>query len=110
MRFWAKNGGFDVIIGNPPYGAQLDDSQKNYLLKNYQCFEGNLDIYTAFIELAFKKLSNNGFWGFIMPVSWQSGLSYQKVREYLKEKGILQTGVKLPMIFNWNIYDGFVSN
>ncbi len=97
-------GGFDVVVGNPPYGATLDERKKSFLIESYQSFNGNFDIYTAFIELAFRKLSSSGFWGFITPVSWQSGFYYQNVREFLKENGMLIIGMKLPYDIFENAY------
>ncbi len=39
---------------------------------------------------------SDGFWGFINPVSWQSGEKYLKVRQYLKNNGKFEIGIKLP--------------
>ncbi len=90
------NGGFDVVIGNPPYGAKLDEVTKSYLVENYECFKNNFDIYSAFIQLAFNTCTENGYWGFINPVSWQSGQHYYGVRKYLSENGKLEIAIKLP--------------
>jgi REP element-mobilizing transposase RayT len=91
-----QKGGFDVVIGNPPYGAKLDEVTKYHLIDNYECFKGNFDIYSAFIQLAFVVCKRNGYWGFINPVSWQSGEQYLGVRKYLVENGKLEIGIKLP--------------
>ena len=89
-------GGFDVVIGNPPYGAALSNEVKENLTMNYICFKENFDIYSAFIQLAFQLAKSDGFWGFINPVSWQSGEKYLKVRQYLKNNGKFEIGIKLP--------------
>ncbi|MEI8048863.1 MAG: N-6 DNA methylase [Bacteroidota bacterium] len=89
-------GGFDVVIGNPPYGAELSNKDKDQLITKYSCFKGNYDIYSAFIQLAFRLNRENGFWGFINPVSWQSGETYFSLRQYLVQNGILEIGIKLP--------------
>ena len=91
-----QNGGFAVVIGNPPYGATLRTGERAFIETRYQCFQGNFDIYTAFIELAFTKLTSNGYWSYIIPVSWQSGDNYFKVRQYLRDTGMLKIGLKLP--------------
>ncbi|HCE56141.1 MAG TPA: hypothetical protein DER05_14560 [Lutibacter sp.] len=55
------NGGFDVIIGNPPYVRQeLFKEIKPYLEKNYKCYNSVADLYTYFIEkgINWKKRSN----------------------------------------------------
>lgn len=89
-------GGFDVVIGNPPYGAILSDEVKERLTLTYTCFKDNFDIYSAFIQLAFQLVKNCGFWGFINPVSWQSGDKYLNVRQHLVKHGKFEIGIKLP--------------
>jgi type I restriction-modification system DNA methylase subunit len=91
-----KNGGFDVVIGNPPYGATLDDYSKHHITSNYLCFQGNFDIYSAFIQLAFLICKKKGLWGFINPVSWQSGENYIALRQFLLQNGKLEIAIKLP--------------
>ncbi len=91
-----SKGGFDVVIGNPPYGATLDSVSKNYINKNFIAFNKNYDIYSAFIQLAFQLINKNGYWGYINPVSWQSNENYYDLRNYLKENGQLYIAIKLP--------------
>ena len=91
-----KAGGFDVIVGNPPYGATLSTEEKAHIEKSYPSFKGNYDIYSAFIDKAFAVCKEGGYWGYITPVSWQSGYNYLSVRQALKEQGRLITGIKLP--------------
>ncbi|HCE57764.1 MAG TPA: restriction endonuclease subunit M [Prolixibacteraceae bacterium] len=89
-------GGFDVVVGNPPYGATLDDLSKQFITSNFQCFKGNFDIYSAFIQLAFQICKRKGFWSFINPVSWQSGENYILLRQFLLQNGKLEIAIKLP--------------
>ncbi len=97
-------GGFDVVIGNPPYGATLDDISKQFITSNYQCFKGNFDIYSAFIQLAFQICKRNGFWSFINPVSWQTGENYILLRQFLLQNGKLEIAIKLPYDVFENAY------
>ena len=54
-------GGFDVVIGNPPYVRQeLIMLIKPYLQSNYQCFNGVADLYTYFFEKGVVLLKENG--------------------------------------------------
>ena len=68
-----KAGGFDAVIGNPPYARiqSLQESQPwaiEVYRKNYQAAcVGNFDIYVLFIERAFLLLNPNGRLGFIEP-------------------------------------------
>ncbi len=61
-------GGFDVIIGNPPYvsSRELNQDDKNYFENNYISAKDQYDLYSLFIERGLKLL-NNGHLGFIVP-------------------------------------------
>ena len=65
-------GGFDVVIGNPPY-VRLQGLKANYekesffYEKTYQSATANYDIYALFIEKAFKLINKNGGVCFIQP-------------------------------------------
>lgn len=64
-----KAGGFDAIIGNPPYiriqGFPSD--QVAYFVNHYLAATGNYDIYVNFIERGLKLLSGAGHLGMILP-------------------------------------------
>jgi type I restriction-modification system DNA methylase subunit len=61
------NGGFDIIIGNPPYGAELPDADLDYLSKLKTSKIRNSDTYIFFIENCIKLLKEGGLFGFIIP-------------------------------------------
>jgi type I restriction-modification system DNA methylase subunit len=63
------DGGFDVVVGNPPYvrGRSLDAKYKAYLLRSFLTFTPNADIYIAFLARAFEVLRVGGLMGFIIP-------------------------------------------
>jgi hypothetical protein len=64
-----QSGGFDVVVGNPPYmrGRSLDSKYKAYLLQSFPTFTPNADIYIAFLARAFEVLRVGGLMGFIIP-------------------------------------------
>lgn len=85
-------GGFDVIIGNPPYGAQLTDKDIKYYRKEYKTVVGHSEIYYLFTELSLSKISHKkSLIGFITPNSWMSN-------KYAKE-------LRRIMLFDNNIYN-----
>jgi adenine-specific DNA-methyltransferase len=84
--------GFDVVIGNPPYGAlsKLEDRiyfKAKYVttktIKNIQ--KGSLDTYTIFIEAGFNFCSKNGNLTYIVPISITSSDSLTGVHNLLEK-------------------------
>ncbi len=78
-------GGFDAVIGNPPYGAWFDAEQGKYFANNYTVFKGVKDVYVAFIERALKLAKPKGLISFIVPSAWTGGPRYRRLRDYLFE-------------------------
>ena len=64
------NGGFDVVIANPPYGITVKDRRSAAI--------GHADSYTNFMGLA-GDLAPNGIMAYITPTSWETGRTLQKV-------------------------------
>lgn len=58
---------FDVVIGNPPYGATLNSEDKKKISKNYvEIYKGKYDSYHFFTYLGIKLLKINGIIGYII--------------------------------------------
>lgn len=94
------NGGFDIIIGNPPYGAALEQSTKEYLIKNYITTEYNFDTYKTFFELGFNLLHENGYLGYITPNTFFTmELGANKLRKFLFDNNTLLRIVELYNVF-----------
>jgi hypothetical protein len=62
-----KKGGFDVIIGNPPY-VEYSKIKKGYSVKNFET-EANGNLYAFVLERGVKILHKNGMLGLIIPHS-----------------------------------------
>lgn len=78
------NGGFDIVVGNPPYGATLDEAQKNYLTENFYTTEYNYDTYKTFFELGMSITKDGGYLGYITPNTYFSlELGANKLRHFL---------------------------
>ncbi len=93
-----KNGGFDVIIGNPPYVdiKQLEPSTVKYLFENYETVENRMNLYSTFIEKAFRLLKDEGYFGFIIPNSFLYNESYAKLRSLLLKESSFKKIIRLP--------------
>lgn len=80
-----KQGGFDVLIGNPPYvvleGKQRNDLTLNYLRKKYKSASYKIDLYHLFIEKALFLLKPYGKSGYITPSNFLANNSLIGLRE-----------------------------
>ncbi|MDP2827329.1 MAG: Eco57I restriction-modification methylase domain-containing protein [Sulfuricellaceae bacterium] len=92
-------GGFDVVIGNPPYiklqnMRQIQPEATEYWVKAKtpegdakfpSAQTGNFDIYLLFIEQGLRLLKARGRMGFIAPSAWSVNEYGQGLREFLHE-------------------------
>ena len=66
-----EKGGFDIVIGNPPYRQIKWLKEKNiYKNSNFNTYDSTGDIYCLFYEIGIKLLSTNGFLTYITSNKW----------------------------------------
>jgi len=79
-----KNGGFDVIIGNPPWGALIDEKSSKYLKEiNKDVIVRMVNSFMFFIYHFSKKIGSKGYFGMIIPDSILAQSSFKLLRKYL---------------------------
>lgn len=113
-------GGFDVIIGNPPYLRIQGIRESNpvfadYLSNNYKSATGSFDLYATFVERALGLICNNRIVNFIMPTKWTNSAFGKGLRKLVSET---QSAYKIInfgayQVFNASTYTGlqwFVPN
>ena len=86
-----SKGGFDVVIGNPPYVRQesLKDI-KTILEEKYATYIGTADLYCYFYELGIRLLKTGGVLGYITSNKWLR-INYGKnIRKMLNEYYIIE--------------------
>ncbi len=102
-----SKGGFDAIIGNPPYVRQeLLGDQKDYFSKKYLVYHGMADLYSYFIERGIGLLKPNGLFGIIVANKWMRANYGEPLRRWLKKiaiKQIIDFG-DLPVFQNVTTY------
>lgn len=77
-------GGFDVVLGNPPYVRQERFSDlKPWLAEHYAVYNGVVDLYAYFFELGLKLLKPSGLLGYISSATFFKTGSGKPLRQYL---------------------------
>ncbi|MBM3233895.1 hypothetical protein FJZ19_02250 [Candidatus Pacearchaeota archaeon] len=89
------SGGFDVVIGNPPYIRiqTLSGSYKKIAesySKNYESAQGNYDIYSLFVEKGIKILKEKGKLGFILPNKFFISNYGKPLRDFITKQEYLK--------------------
>ena len=82
-----SQGGFDVVIGNPPYVThQLSSEEKEFYKVLYaDSISGKINTYRLFIHRALMLMKEGGLFGFIIPNTWMSDESANSFRKMLLE-------------------------
>lgn len=81
-----KKGGFDVVIGNPPYVRQeFLESFKEYLHLNYEVYASASDLYVYFFEKALHLLKKGGYFSFIVSNKFLKAAYGKKLTQYLQK-------------------------
>ncbi len=86
-----RRGGFDAVIGNPPYVRQetLGQVFKDYVKTQYASYAGTADLYVYFIEKSHKLLKNAGIFGFITSNKFIRTRYGENIRNYIKTNSTL---------------------
>ena len=82
-------GGFDAVIGNPPYVRQEGLGEfKAYFQKHYKVYHGVADLYAYFIERGVSLLRPRGLFSYIVANKWMRANYGLPLRAWLKEQHI----------------------
>ena len=88
----SSNQGFDVVIGNPPYGAKITNDEKDIYEHTYVTAKtikgiqkGSLDTFTLFIEHGYNIIKSKGTLAYIVPISITSSEASTGVHNLLFE-------------------------
>lgn len=97
-RVFREKGGFDIVIGNPPYirVQNINKDEISLLKNNFQSATGKFDLYVVFVEKAFNIIRGNGIISFIHPNRFLNSDYGVGLRKLLKEFN----GVKQIIDFN----------
>jgi predicted type IV restriction endonuclease len=76
-------GGFDVVIGNPPYGAFADEHQTAYYRRHFESAIGACDSFAMFLDQGSLLLRTGGILGMILQSAFVSSPFMSKLRELM---------------------------
>ena len=91
------NGGFDCVIGNPPYLGIQNTLEEDRLLwsRRYRTLKRRFDVYGLFIERSLSLLDGDGLFGMIVPSTMLNNLTFSALREVLLEEAWVRSIVNL---------------
>ena len=104
-----KRGGFDAVVGNPPYIRiqtlkETNPETVEYFNKHYvSAMTGNYDIYVVFVECAQRKLNNKGRVGYILPHKFFNAQYGEGLRGLISKEKTLN---KIVSFGDQQIFDG----
>ena len=78
-----SKGGFDIVIGNPPYVLISKELFRKVYEKNFQYQEGKIDLYCLFIEKGIKLCCQKGVMSYITPNTFLSIKNRSKLRHFI---------------------------
>lgn len=83
-----EKGGFDIILGNPPYvftrGNEHLQRFNEYIWENFEHNHGKINLYSVFLEISLSRLlRKHGRLGFITPETFIRTSTYGEIRRYL---------------------------
>jgi len=74
---------FDVILGNPPHGAELESEERKYFKKKYQNMDSLKNTASIFIEQSYRILKPKGILALVLPKSLLFAEGWQTVRRFI---------------------------
>ncbi|PZF72617.1 HsdM family class I SAM-dependent methyltransferase [Taibaiella soli] len=90
FRRYDELGGFDIVVGNPPYVCSRNMSEETLLsISNWEVSKtGHPDLYIPFFQLGYECLTKNGVLGFITVNTFTKSINGRALRKYFSDKNV----------------------
>lgn len=90
-RVFREKGGFDIVIGNPPYGAGFSTKEKKVLARIFdKCDVPDYESADFFIEIGHRLSKVNGVLAYIIPNMFMANVFAEKYRKHLMNDWFLK--------------------
>ncbi len=87
-------GGFDAVIGNPPYRMlqphNTEEQELEYLKEHYVAAEFKIELFHLFLQRGVSLLKNHGYHGHIVPTTLLNNVYAESLRRWLMERCVIQ--------------------
>ncbi len=94
-------GGFDAVIGNPPWGADFDEDSLNYLkVKNREIIVRMIDSFMYFVFRSYSLLKNTGSFGMILPDVLLYQIDNKSLRKYIISNNSIKIILNMGNVFD----------
>lgn len=93
-------GGFDAIVGNPPYGATLAETSRAYLQTKYKSYEYQLNSFSLFIERSLQQLKAFGKIGYIIPAVILNQHYFSKIRSVI----LTESAINILFLLGYRVF------
>ncbi len=108
-----KQGGFDAVIGNPPYvqsrEGQLGEAAKLYYYQTFKTAEYQLNTFGLFMEKSLTTLlKEKGVLGFIIPNYWLSTQYDKKLRKFMFQQNKTNEIINVYKVFESAVVDTLI--
>lgn len=107
-----KQGGFDAVIGNPPYiqsrEEQFNSDEKIYFNSKYKTSEYQVNTFGIFIEKGINLLKKDGLLGNIIPNYWLSNKHDKKLRKFIFQENNLIELINTYSVFEAAVVDTLI--
>ncbi len=99
-----KGGGFDAVVGNPPYvliSPEMFDEQTIEYLRRYEVAQYKADLFHLFIQKGISLVREKGLFGMIVPNTWLTLQFTDRLRRFIAEK----TAISEVVLFDHLVFE-----
>ena len=92
---WPSPEGYDICLGNPPFGLKFTPEEKKYFKHRYKSVDPEVESYILFVERSVELLKEGGLLTFLIPHNFATNYRYQEFRNFLFENMAIQKIIML---------------